>query len=215
MAETIVPRPPDRDAPPATPTGMPATQRATSPEASATGTYVGQSTVHGDRDVLESAKEQGRQVAAETGHQVRDLYHRAVGEVNDQAGVQQKRAVNGLYALSDEAARMAGAVGPSGAMTPLVEEAGHRFRQAGEWLERREPGDVLREVREFARQHPGTFLVGAAVLGVLAGRLTTNLAGAGADNQGSATSPSSPTSATAAVSGTDRPAGTSAEWSQP
>jgi hypothetical protein len=212
MAETIVPRPPDRDATPATPTGMPESLRATSPEAPATGTYVGQSAAHGDRDVLESAKEQGLHVAAETGHQVRDLYYRAVGEVNDQAGVQQKRVVNGLYALSDEAARMAGAVGPSGAMTPLVEQAGHRFRQAGEWLERREPGDVLREVREFARQHPGTFLVGAAFLGVLAGRLTTNLAGGSADSQGSAPFPAGPNSVTAAVSSADRPTGTTGEW---
>jgi hypothetical protein len=182
MAETIVPRPPDRDAPPATPTGIPVNREPMTSEASSgAGTDLGRASVHAGGDVLQSAKEQGLQVAAETGQQVRDLYGRAVGEVTDQAGVQQKRVVNGLYALSDEAARMAGAVGESGAMTPLVREAGHRFRQAGEWLERREPGDVVREVKEFARQHPGTFLIGAAMLGALAGRLTKNLAGSGTD----------------------------------
>jgi hypothetical protein len=86
-----------------------------------------------DGDVMQSAKEQGLHVAAETGQQARYLYDRAVGEVTEQAAVQQKRLVNGLYALSDEAARMAAAGGQSGTMTPVVEEAGRRFRQAGQW----------------------------------------------------------------------------------
>jgi hypothetical protein len=41
-----------------------------------------------------------------------------------------------------------------------------------DWLEHREPGDLLDEVRRFARRRPGTFLVGAAVAGALVGRLT-------------------------------------------
>lgn len=125
--------------------------------------------------------------------------------------------MNGLYALSDEAARMAAAGGQSGTMTPVVEEAGRRFRQAGQWLERREPGDVLREVNEFARQNPGTFLVGAAVLGVLAGRLTKNLASADTPDSAATPTPAAvtptPAAATMAAPRADRPIGTTDERS--
>jgi hypothetical protein len=35
---------------------------------------------------------------------------------------------------------------------------------------------VVEEVRNFARRRPGTFLTGAVIVGVLAGRLTRNMA---------------------------------------
>jgi hypothetical protein len=47
-------------------------------------------------------------------------------------------------------------------------------RAAG-WLDERDPGEMLDDVRRYARQHPGMFLAGAAVAGVLVGRLTRNL----------------------------------------
>jgi hypothetical protein len=40
------------------------------------------------------------------------------------------------------------------------------------WLEQREPGELLDEVRALARRKPGTFLLGALAAGVVAGRLT-------------------------------------------
>jgi hypothetical protein len=194
MAEMMVPRPPDRDATPATPTGIPVNQPMVPEATGDTGADFGHTAAHAGSDVMRSAKEQGLQVASEAGEQARGLYDRAVGEVAEQAGLQQKRIANGLYVLSAEAGRMAAAVGESGTMTPLAQEASDRFRQAGEWLERREPGDVVREVKEFARQHPGTFLIGAAVLGTVAGRLTKNLADG--DPHGSPSSVSSPTDPT-------------------
>jgi hypothetical protein len=53
-----------------------------------------------------------------------------------------------------------------------VSQAGARAHGAADWLEQRQPGDLVDEARSFARQRPGTFLIGAAVVGVLAGRLT-------------------------------------------
>jgi hypothetical protein len=43
-------------------------------------------------------------------------------------------------------------------------------------LDRHEPTELLEQVRAYARRRPVVFLTGAAVLGVLAGRLTRNLA---------------------------------------
>ena len=43
------------------------------------------------------------------------------------------------------------------------------------WLDGRDPGSLLTEVKSFARQRPGTFLLLAAGAGVLAGRLSRSL----------------------------------------
>jgi len=63
----------------------------------------------------------------------------------------------------------------SGMATDLIKQASQRTSDAASWLESREPGDLMNEVRGFARQRPGMFLAGAAVAGVLVGRLTRNV----------------------------------------
>jgi len=138
--------------------------------------HVGQSAVHAGGEMVDSVKEQGKEVAAEAGRQARDLYRQVTSEVGEQAGAQKRRAVDGLYALGDEVTKMADHAGTSGPATQVARQAADRINQAAQWLEHREPGHVLDEVKDFARRRPGAFLVGAAVLGILAGRLTKNLA---------------------------------------
>jgi hypothetical protein len=140
------------------------------------------SAMHAGGDVVQSAKEQGGHVAAEAGRQARQLYGQARSEVTDQARVQQKRAVDGLYAVADEAARIADQGGESGPVTQAVRQASVQIKRAGGWLENREPGSVLTEVKTYARKHPGVFLVGAALLGVVAGRFAKNAMGGSTDN---------------------------------
>jgi hypothetical protein len=79
---------------------------------------------------------------------------------------------------------MAAKGGQSGLATQMAQEAAERVRGVASWLDQREPGDLLDGVRDFARRHPGTFLVGAAAAGMVAGRLTRGLAdAAGPDGQ--------------------------------
>jgi hypothetical protein len=59
-----------------------------------------------------------------------------------------------------------------GVATDLAREASDRIKQFAAKLDDREPGELLDEVRRFARQRPGTFLGIAALAGVVAGRLT-------------------------------------------
>ena len=51
------------------------------------------------------------------------------------------------------------------------------------WLENRDPGSLLDEVKSFARQRPGTFLLAAAGAGLLAGRLGRSLQAGAPDTQ--------------------------------
>jgi hypothetical protein len=126
-------------------------------------------------DVMRSAKEQGREVAAETRRQAQNLYHQAREQVRTQASGQQQRASESLRRLGDELRAMADKSGTSGPATDLAREASDRVEGVAEWLEARQPGDMLAEVRDYARRHPGAFLAGAALLGVLAGRLTRGM----------------------------------------
>ncbi|MGS2617551.1 hypothetical protein ACVCAH_23960 [Micromonospora sp. LZ34] len=125
--------------------------------------------------VAETAKEQGKEVGREAARQARNLYGEARTQLAGQTSEQQRRAAGGLRSLADEMRSMAEQGGQAGPVSELARQAADRVHGVAGWLEAREPGDILTEVRDYARRNPGTFLVGAAVLGVLAGRLTKNL----------------------------------------
>ena len=69
----------------------------------------------------------------------------------------------------------------SGPATDLAHQAADKLGDMAQWLESREPGHLVEEVRDLARRKPGTFLIGAAVAGVLAGRLTRSAVQAAKD----------------------------------
>ncbi|WP_426560220.1 hypothetical protein ACPPVT_11165 [Angustibacter sp. McL0619] len=125
--------------------------------------------------VAGTAKEQAGQVAGEPKTQARDLLSQGRTELNDQARTQQKRAAGSLHALSGQLHEMSARASEPGLAQDLTDQvAGHAATLAS-WLEDREPGAVLDEVREYARRRPGTFLVLCAGAGVLAGRLGRGL----------------------------------------
>lgn len=132
--------------------------------------------------VAQTAKEQGTEVGREAARQARNLYGEARTQLASQTGEQQRRAAGGLRSLADEMRSMAEQGGQAGPVTELARQAADRVHGVAGWLEEREPGDMITEVRDYARRNPGTFLVGAAVLGVLAGRLTRSISSAGDDS---------------------------------
>ncbi|MFG3641943.1 hypothetical protein ACGF3C_16915 [Micromonospora sp. NPDC047762] len=132
--------------------------------------------------VAQTAKEQGTEVGREAARQARNLYGEARSQLASQTGEQQRRAAGGLRSLADEMRSMAEQGGQAGPVSELARQAADRVHGVAGWLEEREPGDLITEVRDYARRNPGTFLVGAAVLGVLAGRLTRGISAAGDDS---------------------------------
>jgi hypothetical protein len=142
-------------------------------------TATGQQAMRAGGSVAQGAVAQGRETAAEGVRQAHNLLGEASSQVKEQADAQQKRAAQRLRALGDELASMSGQGDQHGMATDLARQASDRAHRAADWLDQREPGAVVEEVRDYARRHPGMFLAGAALAGVLAGRLTRNLAGAG------------------------------------
>jgi hypothetical protein len=123
-------------------------------------------------EVAATATDRAKDVAAETKRQARDLMGEARGQVNEQVGTQHRNLVNNMRSLGDELRGMSTSSQQSGVATELVAQVGDRAHGVADWLDNREPGQLLDEVRAFARRRPGVFLAGALVAGVAVGRLT-------------------------------------------
>ena len=143
------------------------------------------------------AKEQASQVASEAASQVKNVAGDAVAQVSDQlreqGGVQRDKLVATLSTLGDDLSAMADQASP-GLANDLTRQVAGQARSLTSRLDGREVGDLLDDVRSFARQRPGVFLLGSLVAGVVAGRL---LAGtrdgiAGAEATGSLSTPTEP-----------------------
>jgi hypothetical protein len=151
--------------------GTPPAGNATTEVAREQAATVRQHAASAGGDIAQTTKEQGREVVAETNRQARDLAQEARTQLREQTVAQRDRATSSLRALGDELEQMAERGGQSGTATDIAHQAAGRVRDAARFLEHREPGDLVEEVRSYARRRPGTFLAGAAVAGMLVGRV--------------------------------------------
>jgi hypothetical protein len=131
--------------------------------------------------VAETAKGEAKAVAQEVKYQAKDLYAQTQRELKDQAQVQQHRAAAGLRSVSDELQSLTANAQNPGLAVDLLNQVSTRLSGAASWLGDRDPSAVLSEVKSFARRKPGTFIIGAAILGIVAGRLTRALAANASD----------------------------------
>ena len=157
-------------------------------------TDVAQAAKQAGADVAQTANDKAKDVAQETSKQARDLVGEAREQVRQQAGAQHRSLVNNLRSLGTELDNMSARAEQPGVASEAVSQLRDRVHGAADWLDGREPGDIVEELRSFARRRPGVFLLGAVAAGVVAGRLTRGVVAAHADDS-DATSPSQPTSA--------------------
>lgn len=145
---------------------------------------------HAAGDVASTATDKAKDVAGEAQRQARNLVGEARDQLNGQVSTQHRNLVENLNTLADEFRRMSDASQQPGLASELVGQAGERARGAADWIGSRQPGDLVDEVRSFARRRPGAFLVGALVAGVAVGRLTRGVVAAHSDDD-SSTAPTS------------------------
>jgi hypothetical protein len=126
--------------------------------------------------VTSVAKDQASNVIGEATGQARELFGQATSELKEQAGVQQQKAADGLRSISDELSSMASSSENGGLASELVRNLSGRAGSVAGWLDGRDPGSLLDEVKSFAARKPGTFIAIAAGAGILAARLTKALA---------------------------------------
>lgn len=136
------------------------------------------------QQVAATAKEQAGQVAGEAKGQAKEVLDQARREVKDQVSSQHQRATGGLHSLAQELEGVASGTQTNGMVNDLAQQASSKVRDIARWLESREPADLLEEARSFARRRPGTFLAGAALAGLVGGRLTRGMADEARDDSG-------------------------------
>lgn len=170
--------------------GLPPTGRSLGDSAPETGRVARDGTAVGHQ-VAGTAVQQGRNVAEQTRLQVQDLARQARAQAADSSRTQKDRAAGSLRALADELQAMGGSSGGQGGLaTGLAQQAATKVHDLAGWLETREPGELLEQVRTFARRRPGAFLLGAVTAGAVAGRLSRGaVAAAGADDTPPAAAP--------------------------
>lgn len=137
---------------------------------------VAQDASQSGKQVAGAAKEQAGEVAGEAKYQARALVEQTRQQISSQGVQQQQRAATGLRSLADELTGMVNGQAGSGLATDMARQASDRVRTAADWLESREPSDILNDVRRFARQRPGAFLAAAAAMGFVGGRMTRGIA---------------------------------------
>ncbi|SCG77380.1 hypothetical protein GA0070609_5383 [Micromonospora echinaurantiaca] len=140
---------------------------------------VGHQATQAGGQMAHAAAEQGGHIAHEARQQMRNLTGEANTQLRGQAHAQKQRAADGLRGFGRELSSMAECSQDSGMAAQAVRRAAHAAEQAAGWIEHNEPAAMMDDVRAYARRHPGTFLAGAAVAGLLFGRLTRSLTGGG------------------------------------
>lgn len=118
----------------------------------------------------EQAKEQVHNVAATASEQTRNVMSDVVDEVQGQVGDQKAKLAGTIREIGDELDRTA--QNGQGTVADLAGQAADRTRQLSTWIDTHEPRDVLYEIEDFARERPVLFVLGAATLGFLVGRVT-------------------------------------------
>jgi hypothetical protein len=125
------------------------------------------------KHVAGAAADQARELAAEATQQARSVVKDTVtelqGQLDDQGRQQKDRVVGTLSSFGDDLGQMA--EGRSGLAADLAQETARRAQDLSRQLESREPRELLDDVRRFARERPGAFLLGALAAGVVVGRL--------------------------------------------
>lgn len=168
---------------------------------------LGSASEHGSH-VAGTAKDEAVKVASEAKDKATDLLADVKSQVDEQSRTQLQGLAAKLGELADEIEGMVSGSETSGTATGVAQQLADKTHQLSSHLESREPMDLLEDVRGFARRRPAAFLAGAAVAGVVAGRLTRGAKASHDTDSGSSVSGSS-------ASGSSTPVATSSAIGDP
>lgn len=118
-------------------------------------------------EVTGSAKEQVGNVVGETVAQAKDLTGQVRQQATQQVAGQTQKATSALRDLS----RQLNEGDTSGYVGTVLTEVGQRVQAFADTLEQKGPQGLIDDARRYARRSPGTFVLGAALAGLVAGRI--------------------------------------------
>ena len=105
--------------------------------------------------------------------------HQVQDDLRGRADTEATRFAATLHETGKQLASMADAADGQGLMPTLVRDGAQAVERLATRLDQGGLDAVTGDVRRWARRSPGSFLLGAAALGFLAGRLARNLSANG------------------------------------
>jgi hypothetical protein len=121
--------------------------------------------------VAGTAKEQAGQVVSDARAHAQDLMSQTTSQVGAQADEQTQRLSDNLKTLSEHFSTMARSGEPGSTAHTVVDEASRRAGELSSYLDGHQFGEIINDVKGFARRRPGAFILGSAVAGLVVGRL--------------------------------------------
>jgi hypothetical protein len=122
--------------------------------------------------VVDTTKDEAAQVADAAVQRVSDVVGSARDELRDRARNEAGNVGSSLSAVADELRAMGRASSENGGVTSgLVNNLAEQVDKGAQRLSDGDLEQVVDDVKRFARNRPGTFLLGAAGAGFLVGRL--------------------------------------------
>ncbi|WP_114423883.1 hypothetical protein [Nocardioides houyundeii] len=131
-----------------------------------------------------TTKDEVRSVAEEAKTQARNVMGDARTMVDEQSRTGRDRLVETARTFGQDLEEMADN-GPGGMAGDLARQVAGKARELGDRLDGREPSEILEDVRSFARERPGTFLLGALAAGLVFGRVARGAKDASGSDSGS------------------------------
>jgi hypothetical protein len=126
------------------------------------------------QSVASTARHEGRAVVDTARTETANRMSQARFETRRQGDEQVRRLAERLQDVGDQLDGVRRGEAPQGSVANVLGEAGDRASQLAERLQTGGIDGVTRDVKQFARQRPGVFLLGAFALGIAAGRTLRN-----------------------------------------
>jgi hypothetical protein len=145
--------------------------------------------------VADTAKDEGRAVVETAKSETARLASDARAELRKQGDEQTRNLADRVRDIGNQLDGVQRGEAPSGALASVVNEAADRANRLAARLDSGGIEAVSADVKQFARQRPGVFLISAFGLGIVAGRTLRNadthaLMDAAKPSDGSANQPS-------------------------
>jgi uncharacterized protein YjbJ (UPF0337 family) len=131
-------------------------------------------------EVAGTAKEEAKGVAREASQQARESVRNLQGDIRSRANEQATKVSQTLRDTSRQLHSMADSSSESNnVMSSLVREGANAADRLAGRLDQGGVEAVMADVRAWGRRNPGTFLLGAATLGFITGRIVRNMSSDG------------------------------------
>ena len=129
--------------------------------------------------VAETVRDETKNVAREAQRQGQSALHQVQDDLRSRADTEATRFAATLHETGQQLSAMADAADGQGLMPILVRDGAQAVERVATRLDQGGLDAVTVDIRRWARRSPGSFLLGAAALGFVAGRLARNLSGNG------------------------------------